>query len=101
MIVAFGLEEEIFKRRNESVPSLGTVVYADSPELVMQAQVDKMLETMRQQLYGPSDRSKWERIGQPLFESVVDWGIIINPYSPPKLRTKAISRQIERFIELN
>lgn len=101
MIIAPNLSEEIFKRRNESIPSLGTVVYADSPSLVVQAKVDEMLETMRRQLYGPSDRSKWERIGQPLFESIIDWGIIINPYSPPKMRSKAISRQIDRFIELS
>ena len=101
MIISPGLSDEIFKRRNESIPSLGTVVYADAVDNPLQAKVDEILEQMRRQLYGPSDRSKWERIGQPLFESIVDWGIIINPYSPPKLRTKAIARQIERFIELS
>jgi len=101
MIIAPGLSDEIFKRRNEDIPSLGTVVYADSVDNPLQAKFDEMLETMRRQLYGPSDRSKWKRIGQPLFESIVDWGIIINPYTPPKYRLKAIQRQIERFVELS
>lgn len=101
MIISPGLSDEIFKRRNEETLPLGTVVYADSPERIMQAKVDEMLERMRQPFGGPTDRSKWERIGQPLFESIVDWGIIINPYTPPKFRLKAIQRQIERFIELS
>lgn len=99
-MINIGLTEEIFKRRNNDLPSLGTVVYADAPQDPLQAKVDEMLDYMKSQFQG-GDRSKWERIGQPLFESIVDWGIIINPYSPPKLRSKAISRQIERFIELS
>lgn len=101
MIISPRLVEEVFKRRMDDAPSLGTVVYADAPSNPLQAKVDEMIDTMRQQLYGPSDRSKWERIGQPLFESIVDWGIIINPYTPPKYRLKAIQRQIERFVELS
>lgn len=46
-----------------------------------------------------SGRSKWERIGSPLTASVVDWGLIINPYTPPKMKLKAISRQYERYEE--
>jgi hypothetical protein len=101
MIVSKTLGDEIFKRRTSDIPSLGTVVYADAVQNPLQAKVDEFLETMRQQLYGPSDRSKWERIGQPLFESIIDWGIIINPYTPPKYRLKAIQRQIERFVEVS
>lgn len=99
MILTPNLEEEIFKRRTSDMPSLGTVVYADSPEQVIQARVDMMLETMRQQLYGPSDRSKWERIGQPMVEHVIDVGFVIWPTTPTKLRLKALQRTIERFIE--
>ena len=101
MIVSKTLQDEIFKRRTTDIPSLGTVVFADAVQDPLQAKFDEMLETMRKQMYGPSDRSKWERIGQPLFESIVDWGIIINPYTPPKYRLKAIQRQIERFVELS
>ena len=100
-MISRALTEEIFKRRTHDLPSLGTVVYADAPQDPLQAKVELMFEHMKNQLYGPSDRSKWERIGQPLFESIVDWGFIINPYTPPKYRLKAIQRQIERFIELS
>ena len=100
MIIAPNLADEIFRRRTEDTFSLGTVVYADSPDRILQAKVDDILEQM-QWWKRESDRSKWERIGQPLFESIVDWGIIINPYTPPKYRLKAIQRQIERFIELS
>ena len=46
-----------------------------------------------------SGRSKWERIGSPLTASVVDWGLIINPYTPPRMKWKAISRQYDRYEE--
>jgi len=46
-----------------------------------------------------SGRSKWERIGSPLTASVVDWGIIINPYTPPRMKWKAVSRQYDRYVE--
>ena len=48
-----------------------------------------------------SGRSKWERIGSPLTASVVDWGLIINPYTPPRMKWKAISRQYDRYEELS
>ena len=33
--------------------------------------------------YDPDrSRSKWERIGSPMTASVVDWALIINPYTP-------------------
>ena len=51
-----------------------------------------------------SGRSKWERIGSPLTASVVDWGIIINPWgwtNPVGIRTKwrAATRQYDRMVE--
>ena len=46
-----------------------------------------------------SGRSKWERIGSPLTASVVDWAIIINPYTPALMKWKAISRQSDRYEE--
>ena len=44
-------------------------------------------------------RSKWERIGSPLTASVVDWSLIINPYIPPRMKWKAVSRQFDRYEE--
>jgi hypothetical protein len=46
-----------------------------------------------------SGKSKWERIGSPLTASVVDWAVIINPYTPPRMKWKAVSRQYDRFQE--
>jgi len=101
MIISPSLADELFKRRASLEVKLGTIVYADKPNDPIQARVDELLELWQQQLYGPSDRSKWERVGQPLVESVIDWGIIVWPTSPTKLRQKAISRQVERFVELS
>jgi hypothetical protein len=101
MIISPGLADELFKRRVTSQTQLGTVVFADKPNDPLQARVDEMIEQLNNSLYGPSDRTKWERIGQPLVESIVDWGIIIWPTTPTKLRQKAIQRQIERFVELS
>ena len=100
MIIAPNLADEIYKRRTSDVPSLGTVVYANDPSVTLQAKIDEIIQTLHQQLYGPSDKSKWERIGKPMVENIIDFGIIINPYTPPKLRQKAIQRRIEKFIEL-
>lgn len=100
MIISPGLADELFKRRDRSQMKLGTVVYADKPNDPLQARVDEMIEQLNKMLYGPSDRTKWERVGQPLAESIVDWGIIIWPTTPTKLRQKAIQRQISRFVEL-
>jgi hypothetical protein len=44
-----------------------------------------------------SGRSKWERIGSPLTASVVDWALIINPYTPPRMKLNAVSRQYDRY----
>lgn len=101
MIISPGLADELFKRRDTAQMKLGTVVYADKPNDPLQARVDELIERWQQQMYGPSDRSKWERVGQPLVESIVDWGIIVWPTSPTKLRQKAMQRQIERFVELS
>lgn len=101
MIISPGLADELFRRRELAQMKLGTVVYADKPNDPLQARVDEMLEQLNNSLYGPSDRTKWERVGQPLVESIVDWGIIIWPTTPTKLRQKAIQRQIERFVELS
>ena len=46
-----------------------------------------------------SGLSKWDRIGSPLFASTVDWALIINPYTPPKSKWRAVSRQYERYQE--
>lgn len=46
-----------------------------------------------------SGRSKWARIGSPLTASVVDWGLIINPYTPPRMKLNAIQRQYDRYQE--
>ncbi len=46
-----------------------------------------------------SGRSKWERIGSPLIASVVDWALIINPYTPPRMKWRAATRQYDRFEE--
>jgi len=46
-----------------------------------------------------SGATKWERIGSSLTASVVDWGIIINPYTPPRMKWKAVSRQYDRYQE--
>lgn len=46
-----------------------------------------------------SGLSKWDRIGSPLFASTVDWALIINPYTPPKTKLKAVSRQFDRYEE--
>lgn len=100
MIISPGLADELFKRRDTSQMKLGTVVYADKPNDPLQARVDEMIDHLNNLLYGPSDRTKWERIGQPLVESVIDWGIIVWPTTPTKLRQKAIQRQISRFVEL-
>jgi len=52
--------------------------------------------------YNPdTSRSKWERIGAPMTASVVDWGLIINPYTPPRMKWKAISRQYDRYEEFS
>ena len=101
MIIAPGLADELFRRRNDQNLSLGTVVYADKPNDPLQANVDEILEFFNKSLYGPSDRTKWERVGKPLVESIVDWGIIVWPTTPTKLRQKAMQRQIERFVELS
>jgi hypothetical protein len=101
MIISPALADEVFKRRDTSQMKLGTVVYADKPNDPLQARVDELIERWEQTMYGPSDRSKWERIGQPLVESIVDWGIIMWPTTPTKLRQKAVQRQIERFVELS
>jgi len=45
--------------------------------------------------------SKWERIGSPFVASVVDWGLIINPYTPPKGKWSAVLRQWDRYHEYN
>ena len=101
MIISPGLADELFKRRFNSEMKLGTVVYADKPNAPLQANVDEILEFFNKSLYGPSDRTKWERVGKPLVESIVDWGIIVWPTTPTKLRQKAMQRQIERFVELS
>ncbi len=50
--------------------------------------------------YNPDkSRSKWERIGSPMTASVVDWALIINPYTPPRMKLNAISRQYDRYEE--
>jgi hypothetical protein len=50
--------------------------------------------------YNPDkSRSKWERIGSPMTASVVDWGLIINPYTPPRMKMRAVSRQYDRYQE--
>lgn len=100
MIIAPNLADEIFRRRTSDVPSLGTVAYANDPSVAVQAKVDALLEYKYDMLYAPSDRSKWERVGQPMVENIIDFGIIIYPRTPPKLRQKAIQRRIEKFIEL-
>ena len=52
--------------------------------------------------YDPDrSRSKWERIGSPMTASVVDWALIINPYTPPRMKWKAISRQYDRYEEFS
>ena len=52
--------------------------------------------------YNPDiSRSKWELIGAPMTASVVDWGLIINPYTPPRMKWKAISRQYDRYEEFS
>jgi len=52
--------------------------------------------------YNPdTSRSKWELIGAPMTASVVDWGLIIHPYTPHKMKLKAISRQYERYQEFS
>ena len=99
MIISPGLAEEIFKRKTDDIPSLGTVVHATNPAISMQAKAEAMLEHMRYVLYEKKGRSKWERIGQPMVEHVIDMGFIIWPTTPPKLRQKAIQRTIERIYE--
>lgn len=99
MIISDGLTEEIFKRKTDDIPSLGTVVYATNPAISMQPKVEAILEHMRYVLYEKKGKSKWERIGQPMVEHVVDVGFIIWPTTPPKLRQKAIQRTIERIYE--
>lgn len=47
-----------------------------------------------------SNRSKWERIGRPMLEHVIDIGIILWPTTPPKLRQKAMQDTIERFMKV-
>ena len=101
MIISPGLADELFKRRDTSQMKLGTVVYADKPNDPLQAKVDELIERWQQTMYGPSDRTKWERVGQPLVESIIDTALIIWPTTPTKLRQKAIQRQIERFVELS
>lgn len=100
MIISPGLADELFKRRDISQMKLGTVVYADKPNDPLQARVDEMIDHFNNLLYGPSDRTKWERVGKPLVESIVDWGIILWPTTPTKFRQKAMQRQVERFVEL-
>ena len=46
-----------------------------------------------------SGRTKWERIGSPFTASVVDWALIINPYTPPRMKWRAATRQYERYEE--
>ncbi len=46
-----------------------------------------------------SGMSKWERIGSPLTASVVDWALVINPYTPPRMKMRAVSRQYDRYRE--
>ncbi len=46
-----------------------------------------------------SGKSKWERIGSPFVASVTDWAVIINPYTPPRMKWKAVSRQYDRYQE--
>lgn len=99
MIVSTSLEDEIFRRKTDEVPSLGTVVYATNPAITMEAKVQEILEHMRYVMYEKKGRSKWERIGQPMVEHVIDVGFIIWPTTPPKLRQKAIQRTIERIYE--
>ena len=48
-----------------------------------------------------SGRSKWERIGSPLTASVVDWALIINPYTPPRMKWQSVRRQYERYVEMS
>ncbi|MBA7544652.1 hypothetical protein ES705_37013 [subsurface metagenome] len=61
----------------------------------------KMLEIQSGSFtYNPDrSRSKWERIGSPATASIVDWALIINPYIPPRMKWKAISRQYDRYEE--
>ena len=99
MIVSTSLEDEIFRRKTDEVPSLGTVVYATNPAITMEAKVQDFLEHMRYVMFEKEGRSKWERIGQPMVEHVIDVGFIIWPTTPPKLRQKAIQRTIERIYE--
>jgi hypothetical protein len=63
----------------------------------------KMLQILAGEFtYNPdTSRSKWERIGSPMTASVVDWGIIINPYTPSRMKWKAISRQYDRYEEFS
>lgn len=44
-----------------------------------------------------SGLTKWERIGSPLTASVVDWALIINPYTPPRMKWQSVQRQYDRY----
>ena len=67
------------------------------PAWIMQQGLSIRSGTFR---YNPDkSRSKWERIGSPMTASVVDWGLIINPYTPPRMKMRAVSRQYDRYQE--
>jgi hypothetical protein len=48
-----------------------------------------------------SGLTKWERIGAPLTASVVDWALIINPYTPPRMKWQSVQRQYDRYYEMS
>lgn len=101
MIISPGLTDQIFKRKTEDIPSLGTVVFATNPAVTMEARLEEMYDRMRYVMYESKEGgSKWERIGQPMVEHVVDIGFIIWPTTPPKIRQKAVQRTIERIYKV-
>ena len=83
------------KKRLAQGPRISDKPY--DPEWIMRQGLAIRSGTFR---YNPDkSRSKWERIGSPMTASVVDWALIINPYIPPRMKWKAVSRQIDRYEE--
>lgn len=52
----------------------------------------------RSRMYGHSDKSKWERIGRPLFvEQPLALIALMHPYSPPVFRLKGAVKLYELY----
>lgn len=59
----------------------------------------KIRANVHRHFSGPSDRTKWERIGRPLFvEQPVALFALLNPYSTPKMRLAAASDLLDLWL---